>query len=137
MNIQLTDQELELRKTVRSFVQTDLNPIALQVEQSGEIPATIVGKMRDLGLFGISIPEKYNGLGFSTLGEILIYEELAQTNACFRSRIADRTTDIFGPDGCLKKHWVEMFLRDVRLYRIFEGTSEIQRLVISRNLLKH
>jgi acyl-CoA dehydrogenase len=52
------------------------------------------------------------------------------------SRIADRAMDIFGDEGYLTKSQVEMFLRDVRLYRIFEGTSEIQRMVISRNLLK-
>ena len=52
------------------------------------------------------------------------------------SRIADRAVDIFGDEGYLSKSQIEMFLRDVRLYRIFEGTSEIQRLVISRNLLR-
>jgi acyl-CoA dehydrogenase len=52
------------------------------------------------------------------------------------SRIADRAMDILGDEGYLTKSKIEMFLRDVRLYRIFEGTSEIQRLLISRNLLK-
>jgi acyl-CoA dehydrogenase len=52
------------------------------------------------------------------------------------SRIADRAMDIFEDDGYLKKSLIEMYLRDVRLYRIFEGTSEIQRLIISRNLLE-
>jgi acyl-CoA dehydrogenase len=44
--------------------------------------------------------------------------------------------DILEDDGTLKASLVEMYLRDVRLYRIFEGTSEIQRIVISRELLK-
>jgi acyl-CoA dehydrogenase len=52
------------------------------------------------------------------------------------SKIADKAMDIFGDDGYLKECQIEMYLRDVRLYRIFEGTSEIQRLIISRNLLK-
>jgi len=44
--------------------------------------------------------------------------------------------DIFGDAGYLTRNRIETFMRDVRLYRLYEGTSEIQRLVISRNLLK-
>ena len=51
------------------------------------------------------------------------------------SRIADMAMDIFGDAGYLTKNRIETFMRDVRLYRLYEGTSEIQRLVISRNLL--
>ena len=51
-------------------------------------------------------------------------------------RIAGRAMDIFEDAGYLKNSQVEMYLRDVRLYRIFEGTSEIQRMVISRKLLR-
>jgi acyl-CoA dehydrogenase len=52
------------------------------------------------------------------------------------SRIADRVMDIYGDTGYLVRSQIEMYLRDVRLYRIFEGTSEIQKIVISRGLLK-
>ena len=55
--------------------------------------------MRVLGLFGLPIPEEYGGLGLSTLGEILVYEELTKTNACFRSRIG--TSNGIGSMGIL------------------------------------
>jgi acyl-CoA dehydrogenase len=92
-------EELFYRDKVIKFVQEELNPISLQVETSGEIPEEIVEKMRRLGLFGLAIPEKYGGLGLSTLGEILVYEELTQTNACFRSRIG--TSNSIGSMGIL------------------------------------
>ena len=90
---------LVLRDRVKQFVDEELNPISLQVETSGQIPAEIVEKMRGLGLFGLSIPEEFGGLGLSTLGEILVYEELTKTNACFRSRIG--TSNSIGSMGIL------------------------------------
>jgi acyl-CoA dehydrogenase len=51
------------------------------------------------------------------------------------SQIASQAMDIFGAEGLLTKNKIEMFLRDVRLHRIYEGTSEIQRIIISRKLL--
>jgi acyl-CoA dehydrogenase len=74
--------------TVRRFVKRDLEPVSRQVEEEDRIPDGVVDKMRELGLFGLSIPEAYGGLGLDTLGECLVYEELSKTNACFRTRIA-------------------------------------------------
>jgi acyl-CoA dehydrogenase len=99
MDYPLSDKELEIRDKVKSFVENDLNPISRQVEQTGRIPDDIVGKMRQMGLFGLAIPEEYDGLGLSTLGEILVYEELTKANACFRSRIG--TSNGIGSMGVL------------------------------------
>ncbi|MFZ5584466.1 MAG: acyl-CoA dehydrogenase family protein [Thermodesulfobacteriota bacterium] len=73
--------------TVRRFVKKDLEPISQQVEDEDHIPDEIVQKMAELGLFGLSIPEEYGGLGIGVLGECLVYEELSKVNACFRTRI--------------------------------------------------
>jgi acyl-CoA dehydrogenase len=99
MEDSIPKEELVLRDRVRRFVEEELNPISLQVETSGEIPEVIVEKMRGLGLLGLSIPKEYGGLGLSTLGEILVYEELTKTNACFRSRIG--TSNSIGSMGIL------------------------------------
>jgi len=85
--------------TVRRFVAQDLAPISRQVEDEDRIPEEIVQKFRDLGLFGLAIPEEYGGLGLSTLGEVMVYEELAKVNACFRTRIA--TSNGIGSMGIL------------------------------------
>jgi acyl-CoA dehydrogenase len=80
-------------------VKKDLEPISRQVEDEDNIPPETVQKMRELGLFGLSIPQEYEGLGLSTFGECLVYEELSKTNACFRTRIA--TNNGIGSQGIL------------------------------------
>ncbi|MEN9630984.1 MAG: Acyl-CoA dehydrogenase [Pseudomonadota bacterium] len=51
-------------------------------------------------------------------------------------RVADRAVQIFGGAGYLSEYGIERFYRDVRLFRLYEGTSQIQQLVIARNLIK-
>jgi acyl-CoA dehydrogenase len=51
-------------------------------------------------------------------------------------RVADRAVQIHGGAGYMKDYGIERFYRDVRLFRIYEGTSEIQRLVIARDLIR-
>ena len=88
MDITIPEDLRIMRETIRRFVQSELEPITRQVEQQNEIPAEIVEQMKDLGLFGLTIPEEYGGLGMSTLGEMLVYEELGKANQCFRVRIS-------------------------------------------------
>jgi acyl-CoA dehydrogenase len=99
MDFSIPAEQLVMCDRVRKFVGEELNPISLQVETSGEIPQEIVEKMRELRLFGLSIPQKYGGLGLTTLEEILVYEEMTKTNACFRSRIG--TSNSIGSMGIL------------------------------------
>ncbi|NYT57745.1 acyl-CoA dehydrogenase family protein [Alcaligenaceae bacterium] len=51
-------------------------------------------------------------------------------------RVADRAVQVFGGAGYLSEYGIERFYRDVRLFRIFEGSTQIQQLVIARNLLR-
>ena len=51
-------------------------------------------------------------------------------------RVADRAVQIFGGSGYVADHGIERFYRDVRLFRIYEGTSQIQQLVIARNMIR-
>ena len=60
--------------------------------------------------------------------------KLFASEAC--CRIADRAVQIFGGAGYLAEYGIERFYRDVRLFRIFEGTSQIQQLVIARNMIR-
>jgi acyl-CoA dehydrogenase len=60
--------------------------------------------------------------------------KLFASEAAFR--VADRAVQIFGGRGYMREHVAERFLREVRVDRIWEGTSEIQRLIIARSLIK-
>ncbi len=51
-------------------------------------------------------------------------------------RVADRAVQIFGGAGYMTEYGIERFYRDVRLFRLYEGTSQIMQLVIGRNLLR-
>ncbi|MDA8406713.1 MAG: acyl-CoA dehydrogenase family protein [Deltaproteobacteria bacterium] len=84
-------------ETVRRFVKQDLEPISRQVEEEDRIPEDVIQKMRDLGLFGLGIPEEHGGLGLGCLGECLVYEEMGKVNACFRTIIG--TNNGIGSQG--------------------------------------
>ena len=72
-------------ETVRRFVTERLRPLEHQVAETDEMPAEIVEGMRELGLFGLSIPEQYGGLGLSMEEECLVVGELGRTSPAFRS----------------------------------------------------
>jgi alkylation response protein AidB-like acyl-CoA dehydrogenase len=74
-----TDPEVrrEIIETVRRFVARDVAPVAAELEREDRFPADIVEQMRSLGLFGVTIPEAYGGLGLDLLTYIGIIEELA------------------------------------------------------------
>ncbi len=99
MDDSIPEEQLVFHNKIRQFVAEELEPISLKVEKDGWIPDEIVSKMRGLGLFGLSIPREYGGLGLSTLDEIRVYEALTQTNASFRSRIG--TSNSIGSMGIL------------------------------------
>ncbi len=86
-----------LRDTVRRFVAERLIPAEDEVEAADAVPAAIVQEMRDLGLFGLSIPESYGGLGLSMLEEARIIRELTRASVVFRSVIG--TTVGIGSQG--------------------------------------
>ena len=51
-------------------------------------------------------------------------------------RVADRAVQIFGGAGYMEDYGIERFYRDVRLFRIYEGTSQIQQTLIARNMIR-
>ena len=99
MDFELSENIRLMRDTARRFVKNDLEPISQKVEEEEKIPESIVQKMREMGFFGLSIPEEYGGMGLGTLGECVLNEEFGKVNACFRSRFG--TNNGIGSQGIL------------------------------------
>ncbi|MET8851679.1 acyl-CoA dehydrogenase family protein [Amycolatopsis sp. NPDC004625] len=74
----LTDVQSEILATVRQFVDKEVIPHAQELEHADTYPADIVEGMKEMGLFGITIPEEYGGLGESLLTYALVVEEIAR-----------------------------------------------------------
>ncbi|HEX6075225.1 MAG TPA: acyl-CoA dehydrogenase family protein [Micromonosporaceae bacterium] len=74
----LTDIQREILSTVRTFVNKEIIPNAQHLEHADEYPGDIVEGMKEMGLFGLTIPEEYGGLGESLLTYALVVEELSR-----------------------------------------------------------
>ena len=74
----LTDDQTELLKLVRVFVEEQILPVATELEHADEYPTAIVEQMKEMGIFGLMIPEEYGGLGESLLTYALCVEEIAR-----------------------------------------------------------
>jgi acyl-CoA dehydrogenase len=102
------------RSTVHRFVEERLIPAEDLVEELDEIPADIVTQIREMGLFGLSIPEQYGGLGCTMTEEAAIIRELTRASVAFRSLIG--TTVGIGSQGIVmdgteaqKQEWLPKF----------------------------
>ena len=74
----LTDIQQEILATVRQFVDKEIIPHAMALEHADAYPQDIVDGMKEMGLFGLTIPEEYGGLGESLLTYALVVEQIAR-----------------------------------------------------------
>jgi acyl-CoA dehydrogenase len=75
----------QLAATVRRFAREQLIPAEQEVEETDDIPERIIRQIKELGLFGMTIPESYDGLGLSLFEEIRVVSELTYASPVFRS----------------------------------------------------
>ena len=102
------------RATIRRFVDERLIPAEDAVEEADAVPDAIVDEMREMGLFGISVPEDYGGLGCTMSEEAALIRELTRASVVFRSVIG--TTLGIGSQGIAidgtddqKREWLPKF----------------------------
>ncbi|WP_436529452.1 acyl-CoA dehydrogenase family protein [Actinoplanes sp. HUAS TT8] len=78
MDFELSDEQRMFRDVLRDFVDREIRPVAQEWEASGRYPTEIVETMRQMGLFGLTIPEAYGGLGADMISFALVFEEIAK-----------------------------------------------------------
>ncbi|MDZ5473895.1 acyl-CoA dehydrogenase family protein [Bacillus sp. 31A1R] len=91
MDFTLPEDILLLKKAVHDFVQEEVEKVAMEIEENDEIPEHIVEASKEMGLFGLSIPEEYGGLGLDMVGKCAIYEELGKTHNGYTTLIGAHT----------------------------------------------
>ncbi len=94
----------QLIDSISRFVRERLRPLEDQVAENDEVPAEIIQEMRDLGLFGLAIPEEFGGLGLSMEDECLAMFEMGRTSPAFRS--------VFGTNVGIGSQGIVMFGTD-------------------------
>jgi acyl-CoA dehydrogenase len=100
MTVTFTEEMQQLKSMIRNFVEKEVEPYAQQIEEEDAIPQHIVEKAKELGLFGISIPEQYGGIGLNTVEKANVLEQLGRTHNGFVSLISAHTG--IGSTGLVK-----------------------------------
>jgi alkylation response protein AidB-like acyl-CoA dehydrogenase len=75
--VTVTEQQ-EVVTTVREWVEREVMPVASEFEHADEYPERLVAAMKEMGLFGVTIPERYGGLGLDLVTYVLVQMELAR-----------------------------------------------------------
>ncbi|MET7399277.1 acyl-CoA dehydrogenase family protein [Dactylosporangium sp. NPDC005572] len=78
MDFELSDEQRQFRDVLRDFVDREIRPVAQEWEATDRYPTEIVESMRRMGLFGLTVPEEYGGLGADMVSFALVFEEIAK-----------------------------------------------------------
>lgn len=100
MTVTVTDELLQMKVMIKSFVDNEVEPYAQQIEDEDAIPQHLIDKAKGLGLFGMSIPEEYGGIGLNAVGKTIILEQLGRTHNGYVSLISAHTG--IGSTGIVK-----------------------------------
>ncbi|MCD1286141.1 acyl-CoA dehydrogenase family protein [Brevibacterium sp. GP-SGM9] len=75
---ELSEEQNDFKKSLRTFVDREIIPVAREMEATGEYPSAIVDGLKEMGLFGLTIPEDHDGLGIDPVSFGIVFEELAR-----------------------------------------------------------
>jgi butyryl-CoA dehydrogenase len=78
MNLELSEEQKLLQKTVREFAETEVKPLAKEIDETGRFPRETFQKAADLGLTGVALPETEGGAGFDHIAYSIVIEEISR-----------------------------------------------------------
>jgi alkylation response protein AidB-like acyl-CoA dehydrogenase len=79
MDFSLSDEQKLFRDTLRDFVEKEIEPVASEYEANDTYPAEIVESMKEMGLFGMRVPEEYGGLDIDYVSYAIVFEEITKS----------------------------------------------------------
>src|SRR5205807_5787318 len=92
VDFELTPDQREIRALTRDFARAEVEPYAAEWDAEHRFPRELYGKLAELGLMGVCIPEEYGGAGADFLSYILVLEELSRADAGVGVTVAVHTS---------------------------------------------
>ena len=89
--MQITPEVSQFCDEIRRFIRAEVDPRSREIEENDEMPRDLIDKARELGLFGLTIPEEYGGIGLDLAGKCAVEEEMGKTNYGFATVIGNHT----------------------------------------------
>ncbi len=87
MDFSIPDDLMDLRNAVREFVDHEIIPNESRIEEENSVPVELLQKIKNMGLFGLTIPQEYGGLGIGPMSYTLITEEFGRAHSAIRALI--------------------------------------------------
>jgi acyl-CoA dehydrogenase len=89
--MEVSSEVRQLCDEIGRFIRSEVDPRSREIEESDEVPADLIEKARGIGLFGLTIPEEYGGIGLDLGGKCAVEEVMGKTNYGFATLIGNHT----------------------------------------------
>ena len=142
MDFDLTKEQEMIRKEVRKFAQSEIAPIAVELDEKEAFSPQLTKKMGEIGLFGMFVPEAYDGQGMDYLSYIIAVEEIARVDGSQAATIAAGNSLGIGPifyygTETQKQKYLPKALDStlkIPLILVLSRIGEIRFLILSMNM---
>jgi alkylation response protein AidB-like acyl-CoA dehydrogenase len=81
LNLELTEEQKLLQQTVREFAESEVKPLAAEIDETGEFPRETFRKAAEMGLTGVALPDEEGGAGFDHVAYTIVIEEISRVCA--------------------------------------------------------